>query len=130
MPTPARKLHTQQIHQISITVGYNTAGITGGIQVGTLPAGAVIDKTSVFTTTAWNGTTSVALSVGTTATGTQLINGTDVRTGTARVDTVAPIAAAGPLAADTPVYASVVFGGTTGSAGATTIVVTYTAAVG
>lgn len=130
MSTPARKLHTQQVHQISGTVAYNTAGITAGVQIGTLPAGAVLDKTTVLTTTAFNGTTSVTLSVGNTATGTQYINATDVRTGTARVDTVVPIANAGPLAADTPVYASITFGGTTGSAGAATVVLTYTAAVG
>lgn len=130
MPVPARKLQTQQIHQISRTINYNDAGITAGVQVGTLPAGACLDKTMVQTSTAFNGTTSVTLSVGTTATGTQLINATDVRTAAARVDTVVPIASAGPLAADTPIYASVTFGGTTGSAGVATVIVTYVAAIG
>lgn len=130
MTVPARKLQTQQVHQISRTINYNDTGITTGLQIGTLPAGAMLDKTSVLTSTAFNGTTSVTLSVGTTLTGTDLINATDVRTAAARVDTVVPIAKAGPLAADTPIYASATFGGTTGSAGVTTVIVTYTAAVG
>lgn len=130
MTTPARKTQMPTVHQISRTINYNDAGIAAGVQVGALPAGAILDKTMVQTSTAFNGTTSVALSVGTTLTGTDLINGTDVRTAAARVDTVVPIAKAGPLAADTPIYASVAFGGTTGSAGVATVVVTYIPTVG
>lgn len=130
MAAPARKTQYQVTHEISRTVSYNTPGITAGVEVGTIPAGAVLDKTVVLTSTAWNGTTSVALSVGSTATGTQYINGTDVRTAIARADTVVPAAAAGPLAADQIVYASVVFGGTTGSAGSSTVILYYTPAVG
>lgn len=129
MTTPARKTQYAQTHYISRAVAYDTAGLSAGVQVGTLPAGAMIDKTSVLTTTAFNGTVSVTLSVGTSATGTQLINATDVRTAAARVDTVAPIANAGPLAADTPIYTSATFGGTAGSAGASTVIVYYIPAV-
>lgn len=129
MPIPARKTQYAQTHYISATIAYNTPGVTAGVQIGTLPAGAMLDKTSVLTTTAFNGTTSVALSVGSTATGTQYINATDVRTAAARVDTVVPIANAGPLASDTAVYASVAFGGTTGSAGSSTVILYYIPAV-
>ncbi len=130
MAAPARKTQLQHVHEISGTVTYATTGLSAGVLLGTLPAGAVIDKTIVGTTTAFNGTVSVALSVGFTATGTDLISGTDVRTGTARVDTVAPVAKMGPLAADTPVYVSAAFGGTTGSAGSSTVAVTYIPVVG
>lgn len=125
MTTPARKTQLPVVHQISRTLNYNDAGLAAGVQIGTLPAGAILDKTMVQTSTAFNGTTSVTVSVGTTLTGTDLINATDVRTAAARVDTVVPIAKAGPLAADTPIYASAAFGGTTGSAGVSTVVVTY-----
>lgn len=125
MTIPARKTQYQVVHYISATIAYNTPGNTAGVQIGTLPSGAMVDETSVLTTTAFNGTTSVTLSVGTTATGTQFINATDVRTAAARVDTQVPIANVGPLAADTPVYASVTFGGTTGSAGSSTVIVYY-----
>jgi hypothetical protein len=130
MTIPARKTHLQLVHQISRTINYSDAAAATGQQIGTLPAGAVLDKTMVQTSTAFNGTVSVTLSVGTTLTGTDLINATDVRTAAARVDTVVPIAKAGPLAADTPIYASVAFGGTTGSAGQAQVIVTYITSVG
>lgn len=125
MTIPARKTQLPVVHQISRQINYSDAAAATGQQIGTLPAGAILDKTMVQTSTAFNGTTSVTLSVGTTLTGTDLISATDVRTAAARVDTVVPIAKAGPLAADTPIYASVAFGGTTGSAGVATVVVTY-----
>ena len=129
----ARKVHTQQTSYISRTINYNDTAATTGQLVGYIPAGATLGTTKVQTTTAFNGTTSVTLSVGTTLTGTDLINGTDVRTSTARVDTVVPIAAVKSTfeaTADVPIYASVTFGGTTGSAGVATVTVTYEAAVG
>jgi len=130
MTTPARKTQYQVVHEISATITFATAGAAAGVQIGTLPAGAFIDETSVFTTTAWNGTVSVALSVGTALTGTQLINATDVRTAAARVDTQTPIANVGPLAADTPIYVSVASGGTASTAGSSTVVVYYIPGVG
>lgn len=130
MATGGRKTQLQVTHEISRTVSYDTTGLSAGVVVGILPAGAVAHITRVITPTAFNGTVSVTLSVGTSATGTQFINATDVRTAAARVDTVVPVASAGPYAADTPIYASATFGGTTGSAGSSTIIVEYTPAVG
>ena len=126
----ARKTNYQVIHTISRTFNVTDLNLATGLLIGTLPAGAVLDKTMVHTSTAWNGTVSVAASVGTTLTGTDLINGTDVRTAAARVDTVVPIAKAGPLAADTPIYASFAFGGTAGTTGVTTVTVTYNPNIG
>lgn len=130
MATGGRKTQLQVTHTLSKTINYSDTGITAGVVVGILPAGAVAHITRVLTSTAFNGTTSVALSVGTTATGTQFINATDVRTAAARVDTVVPIASAGPYASDTTIYASVAFGGTTGSAGVATVVVEYCPNIG
>lgn len=130
MGTPARKTHLPVVHKISRTITYADVGLATGLVVGVLPLGAVLDKTTLLTTVAWNGTVSVALSVGTTGTGTGLISASDVRTGTARVDTVVPLAAAGPLAAETTIYSSVALGGTAGSAGSTTVTVYYTVDVG
>lgn len=120
-----RVFHSQQTHYLRKKIKFDDTGLTAGVLIGTLPAGAVIDKTSVLTTPAWNGTTSVAVSVGFTGTGNDLINAADVRTAAARVDTVAPIAKAIPLA-EQSVYVSVAFGGSIGSAGETTIVIPYT----
>lgn len=125
-----RQLHTQQMHYLRKTVTFagGLTGLAAGVLVGTLPFGALPVMTSVFTTIAWNGTVSVALSVGLTATGTGLINGSDVRTSTARVDTVVPIAsviAVQQATADVDVWTSIAFGGTIGTAGSTSIVLTY-----
>lgn len=130
MATPARKSQLQHMHEISRTITFDTPGIAAGVVVGTLPAGAVADMTQLFTTTAWNGTVSVALSVGITGTGTTFINASDVRTAAARVDTVVPIASVGPFATDTTIYASVALGGTAGTAGSTTVGVKYYPVVG
>jgi len=130
MAQGGRKTQLQVTHTISRTVTFADANAATGQLVGILPAGSVAHISRVLTSTAWNGTVSVALSVGTALTGTQFINGTDVRTAAARVDTVVPIASAGPYAADTPIYASVAFGGTTGSAGSSTVVVEFCANIG
>lgn len=130
MTIPARKTQYNVIHEISASIAYNDPNVTTGIQIGTLPAGAIATITRVLTSTAWNGTTSVVLSVGTTLTGTNFINASDVRTAIARADTVVPAAVMGPFAADTPIYASGVFGGTVGTAGLTTVVVEFLPVVG
>lgn len=130
MATGGRKTQLQVTHQISRTINWNDTGVTTGLLVGMLPLGALLHITRVLTDTAFNGTVSVALSVGTTLTGTDLINGTDVRTAAARVDTVVPIAKAGPLAADQAIYASIALGGTAGTAGRATVIVEYTPVVG
>lgn len=130
MTTTARKIQQYVRNVISLTVNYNTAGLAAGVEMpARIPAGAIIDKTTVLTDTAFNGTTSVTLSVGFTATGTDLINATDVRTAAARVDTVAPVAKA-RCAADTQLFVSAAFGGTTGSAGTSTVIVSYLTVVG
>lgn len=128
MAATARRYAQHQTTYLRKTVNYSDAGITAGVVVGVVPAGATVHIARVLTDTAFNGTTSVTLSVGQTATGTDYINATDVRTAAARVDTVAPIAKAGPLAADTTIYASVAFGGTTGSAGRANVIIEYSLA--
>lgn len=128
MTQPARKTQLPVSHYISRVINFGDQAAATGQQIGTVPAGCYLGTTKVLTTTAWNGTTSVALSVGTTLTGTDLINGTDVRTAAARVDTVVPIAKV-LCAVDTPIYASVAFGGTVGTAGSSAVVLTYEPAI-
>lgn len=126
----ARKTHLPVPHQISRTINFNDAGVATGVLIGTVPAGSLLGTTKVVTSVAFNGTVSVALSVGSTLTGTGFINGTDVRTAIARVDTVVPAAVAGPLAADTDVYVSIAFGGTVGTAGVATVELTFNPNIG
>lgn len=132
MATGGRKTQLQVPHEISRTFTFaeGLAPLTAGNVVGILPAGSIATITRVLTSTAWNGTVSVAVDVGITLTGTGFIAGADVRTAIARADTVVPAANMGPFAADTPIYASFDFGGTIGTAGVTTVMVEYLPAVG
>lgn len=131
MTTTARKIHQYVPNHIGLTVNYNTAGVTTGVEFpNRLPAGAIINKCTVITDVAFNGTVSVALSVGYTATGTDLISATDVRTARARVDTNTPIASNPYRSADTQLFASLAFGGTVGTAGTAYIIVEYFPVVG
>lgn len=50
--TDARQLHTQQTHYFRKRIAFDDAGLTG--EVGTLPAGAIILRGNVYTTTAFN----------------------------------------------------------------------------
>lgn len=127
MATGGRKTQLNVTHSIVRTFNFSDSNITTpGQVIGVIPAGSFLHLCRVFTDTAWNGTVTVALSVGITAGGTQLIAATDVRTAVARVDTNVPIASAGPFLVDTPVFGFVAFGGTIGTAGRSTVIVEYT----
>lgn len=131
MTTTARKIHQYVPNVIGMTVNYNTAGIVAGVEFpNRIPAGAIIDSTTVINDVAFNGTVSVALNVGTTPTGTDLISAMDVRTARSRADTVVPIASNPYRSADTQLFASLVFGGTAGTAGTAYIIVEYFTSVG
>ena len=77
MATGGRKTQLQVIHCISRTINYSDPAAATGQLIGILPAGAVLDKTIVLTSTAFNGSVTVTLSVGTTLTGTGYVNATD-----------------------------------------------------
>jgi hypothetical protein len=71
----ARQLHTQQIHYLRKRVNYNDKGISGGVYMGTVPAGAMVVLNNVRVTTAFNGT-SPGLNVGITPTGNDILTDT------------------------------------------------------
>lgn len=129
MPQGGRKTQLQVTHEISAdfspTGPYTQAQLAAGVQIGTLPAGAVAIISHYINAVAWNGTVSTVINLGTTALGTQLIAAGDIRTAASRADTVVPVAAAGPYAVDTPIFASFVFGGTLGTLGRTIIGVEF-----
>lgn len=134
MATGGRKTQLQVTHEISAqftpTGAFTQGQLTAGVLIGVLPAGAVIGSCHVVTPVAWNGTVSTTVSIGNAPLGAQLAVAADVRTAAARADTFALIGAAGPLAADTPIYASFVFGGTLGTLGQTVVIVEYNPAIG
>ena len=134
MATGGRKTQLQVVHEISGQLAqagpYTQAQLVAGVLIGVIPAGAILGNTRVITPTAWNGTVSVVVNIGTTPNGTELVAASDVRTAAARADAVVPIARSGPLAADTPIYASLVFGGTFGTAGLSVVGVEYWPGIG
>jgi hypothetical protein len=126
MPT-ARRNSSQQVGYIRFKVNFNDGGTVSAAAVlkQTLPAGALIDRASVYKTTAWNSATSAALSVGFVGgTGAELVSAADVKTATGLVAGTLSAAALAPLAADSQVQASVAFVGAP-TAGAAYVVVYY-----
>lgn len=103
MSIPARKYHTYQTHYLLADVAFNTPGISDGIQVGSLPAGAMVVGAQVVVDTAFNAGTTNDLTVGTTPTGAEIVTAATAAAGSAG----AKQSTAGnalSLASDTPVY--------------------------
>lgn len=128
MTTPARKTQLPVLHFIAKTVNYSDAGVAAGLQIGTLPAGAVPITTTVDINTAFNAATTNTVSVGTTATGTDYVSATAAGSA-ATSATAVPIAKRTALLVDTPIYVSYASTGTAASAGVATVHVSYLPAV-
>lgn len=115
----ARILHTQQIHYFRKRVNFDDAGISAGVQFGTLPAGAIITNLIVRVNTAFNAATTNALKMGTTAGGSQIF--TDVATAGARSPSIPNLS----FAVDTDLFASYAQTGTAATAGQADIIIMY-----
>ena len=124
MTIPARYNHTQQMHVLRANVAYNTPGIAGGIQIGTVPRGARLRGLHVYVDTAFNAATTNVLAAGTAATGTQLADGTATAAGTTGYKTVTTGNAL-TFASDTPIYVSYAQTGTAATAGAATFILEF-----
>lgn len=126
--TQARRLHTQQEAFITAQIAYNTTGVATGVEIGTLPAGAIITRWIAHITTAFNAGTTNVLEVGMNAstyndiapTATVLAGTLGAKSGDPAVST-----ARGRLAADTPVRAIYTQSGTPASAGSAEVAVFY-----
>ena len=112
--TPARDAFNNAVQSIA---GRITAGAGGpatlSVQIGTLPAGALILGINTNVETALVGTTPT-FNVGTTAAGTDIAAGIALTAGT--VVTPAAAALANPLTADTQVWANITGTPTAGDA--------------
>ena len=112
--TPARDAFNNAVQSIA---GRITAGAGGpatlSVQIGTLPAGALILGVNTNVETALVGTTPT-FNVGTTAAGTDIAAGIALTAGT--VVTPAAAALANPLTADTQVWANITGTPTAGDA--------------
>ena len=112
--TPARDAFNNCVQSVN---GRITAGAGGpatlSVQIGTLPAGALILGINTNVETALVGTTPT-FNVGTTAAGTDIAAGIALTAGT--VVTPAAAALANPLTADTQVWANLAVSPTAGDA--------------
>lgn len=143
MTIPARALHEQVTHVLRFDIAFNaiqnnsaatTAALAkgvlaAGVQIGTLPPGAVPVTCNVYVDVAFNNGTNNLFSVGLTATGTDFVSGGSLAS-KAAVITAAPIAAIATIKAvstpaGTPIYLSTSQTGTAATAGQATILLTY-----
>jgi len=123
--TPARKMAAQLVHYLRFKFAFGDAATGVALLKQFLPAGALILRSNVYKTTAWNSATSAALSVGLVGgTGTELVNAADVKTATGLVAGTLSAGALVPLAADVQVQAAVAFVGAP-TAGAAYVAIEY-----
>lgn len=129
--TNARDVMIPVQQVIAFVLNYNTTGAASGVQIGTIPANAVIQNWRVNVETAFNAGTTNPITIGTGATGEQVAAAASITSGTAGVYTGSPAAAAGwkQQTADQALYASYIPTGTAASAGKAIITVSYVSLV-
>lgn len=122
----ARQYHTQQVHFFRKRVNWNDAGIAAGVNIGTLPAGAVLVGAAVRVNTAFNAATTNVLTCGTTATGGEVLASAVALAGaTGFKAATSGTAFAATFAADQDLFVSFTQSGTAATAGQADIIVSY-----
>lgn len=124
----ARRNSSQQKGYLRFKVNFNDPGVATGNKKQTLPAGAIITRTDVLVTTAFNAATTNVLSVGIEPTTfTNIVTTAQAVAGTAGLKSNLPPTgtALGPLAADSDVYALYTQTGTAATAGAAYVIIEY-----
>ena len=102
--TTARRLHTQQVNYLRISVNYNDPGIANGVGKQWLPAGALIIGTDCYGGAAFNAGTTNVLTIGTNSAAYNNIMTPPVTAATLTQNAAPTGTALGPLAADTQVF--------------------------
>ncbi len=114
------------VHYIRKTVNYNDAGVSSGVKIGTLPAGAQLLPGVANVRTVFNAGTTNVLTVGANATSyDNLAAAGDVDESSATVQAL-PAAKALYFSADADVYVKYTQSGTAASTGVATIIIPYT----
>jgi len=96
---------------------------TQSLKIGTLPAGSAILRIATAVSTAFNYGTNNNISVGTASGGAQIVAAAAI--GAVGVNTQTVIAAAANMAADTDIWVTGAFTGTTGTTGAGLVIVEF-----
>ena len=123
----ARRNSTQQVGYLRFTVNFNDVNIASGVGKQWLPAGALIESTSVWIVTPFNTGTTNVLTVGLGATAATIVASGAVTPGSAgQTNAIVPTGAAlGPLPADAQVNVTYSQTGTAATAGQAIVVVKY-----
>ena len=132
MTIPARRTEFQSIQCIRVDVAFNTPGLSGGLNFGSIPKDSILLDVWYKVHTTFNAATTNALTIGISTTATEIL---DAATSGASISETAGIpAVAVPLstfdpriAADTPLYIKFAQTGTVATTGAATAVVRYAA---
>lgn len=143
MPISARQNDLQVTHTLRFDFAWNSiqgqpgantqalaaAALAAGVQIGTLPAGAVPTTTNAYVDIAFTNGTNNLFSVGLTATGTDFVSAGSLAS-KAAVITAAPIAAVATVKAvtansGTPIFLSTSQTGSVAGAGQCTIIMSY-----
>lgn len=124
MPAPARQYHQKVVHEISATVGFADNGTA--VEIGTLPAGAIVLRATAIVQTAFDAGTANVLDIGTAADPDGFA--TDIALGTIgniAGDEMATTNDQGPYTEETTLYATPALSGTAATAGVAHIVIEY-----
>lgn len=121
-----RQTQFQHVHYLRKKVVLGDAGLTTGVLVGTLPAGAIIAyEAAVMVSTAFDAGTTNVLVVGTTVGGTDVVTAAvslSGATGTKRMSTADSL---GPMAADTDIWVQYTQTGTAATVGTAYILIPF-----
>lgn len=123
----ARRFHTSQTHFLRRSVAFNTPGITSAttVEVGTIPANALVLRVGVRIDTAFNAGTTNTLDVGYVGAATAYFGAQAAGSQAVAVATIT-FANQNPSAvAPTPIFVRYNTAGTAASAGAATVWVEY-----
>lgn len=125
--TNARDVMMPVTQHLAFVLNYNTTGASSGIQIGTIPANAVILSWRTRVLTAFNAGTTNPITIGITATGAEIAASASVTSGTAGDYTGAPAASGGwaQFSSDQAVYTSYIPTGTAATAGKAIVTISY-----
>ncbi len=117
---------------LAYTLNYNTTGASSGVKIGTLPANSVIQNWRVTVETAFNAGTTNPITIGITATGTEImaaasITNYNTSSNTAGVYTGSAAASGGwsMMTADQAIYVAYIPTGTAATTGVARITIEY-----
>lgn len=124
MTTPARQYHSQQTHFLRKSITYSNIGST--LEIGVVPAGAIVINAGVIVSTAFNSGTTDVLDIGTSADTDGFATAMTLRTiGRVPADELATSDDLGPYASDTTLKCVLSSTGTAATAGAGEVYVEF-----